>query len=108
MSSTPRPWIVERHDQEDGTINYEIWCQTAPHYHRVVTLNDYDNENARDDAALIAKVVNEYQELTTALRKLIEMVDAMGKHPRDGGGVFPADYGIVKANARAALEKAEA
>ncbi len=59
MGATPRPWVVERHDQDDGQINYEIWCQSAPTYHRVVTLNDYDNEAARDDAKLIVKSVNE-------------------------------------------------
>ena len=55
---TPRPWLVERHDCDDGTINYEIWCQAAPTYHRVVTLNDWDNEHAREDAALIVEAVN--------------------------------------------------
>jgi hypothetical protein len=49
---------VERHDQDDGQINYEIWCQDAPTYHRVVTLNDWDNENAREDAELIVRAVN--------------------------------------------------
>ena len=55
---TPGPWVVERHDQDDGTVNYEIWCHTAPTYHRVVTLIDHDNENAKADAELIARAVN--------------------------------------------------
>ena len=58
MSVTPGPWVVERHDQDDGTISYEIWCHIPLNYHRVVTLNDYDNENAKDDAELIVRAVN--------------------------------------------------
>lgn len=60
---TPRPWYVERHDQDDGSINYEIWsvftgADGTTDMHRIVTLNDEDNENARLDAALIVKAVN--------------------------------------------------
>lgn len=58
MATTPRPWVVERHDQDDGSISYEIWCQTRPYYHRVVTLNDWDNNHAREDADLIVRAVN--------------------------------------------------
>lgn len=59
MSATPGPWTVERHDQDDGTINYEIWAIDPPAiYHRVATINDYDNEHAKDDAELIARAVN--------------------------------------------------
>ncbi len=65
--STPRPWEVERHDQDDGTISYEIWCITAPTYHRIVTLNDDDNEAARADAALIVRSVNAHDALVAAL-----------------------------------------
>lgn len=57
MTTTAGPWIVERYDCEDGTINYEIWSH-RPSFHRVVTLSDYDNENAKDDAELIARAVN--------------------------------------------------
>lgn len=57
--ATPGPWTVERHDQDDGSINYEIWAINPPTvYHRIVTLNDWDNERAKDDADLIAKAVN--------------------------------------------------
>lgn len=59
MVATPLPWTVERHDQEDGTISYEIWSINPPTtYHRIVTLNDWDNENAREDAACIVDAVN--------------------------------------------------
>ena len=63
MAATTRPWTVERHDQDDGTINYEIWAvfrgaDGGTTMHRIATINDYDNENAKDDAAMIAKAVN--------------------------------------------------
>jgi hypothetical protein len=58
MSATPLPWTIERHDQEDGTISYEIWSVNPPTYHRIVTLNDWDNKNAREDAELIVRAVN--------------------------------------------------
>lgn len=60
---TPKPWYVERHDQDDGTINYEIWAvfqekDGGTNMHRICTINDDDNEHAREDAALIVKAVN--------------------------------------------------
>lgn len=59
MTATLGPWTIERHDQDDGTINYEIWAINPPQtYHRVVTLNDSDNENAKADAELIVRAVN--------------------------------------------------
>lgn len=83
-NATPRPWEVERHDQDDGSISCEIWCQTAPVYHRVVTLNDDDNEHARSDAALIVKAVNERDELIAALRdsrRSLAQIGAMCGNP---------------------------
>lgn len=61
--TTPRPWHVERHDQDDGTINYEIWAifksaDGGTDMHRIVTLNDDDNEHAKADADLIVRAVN--------------------------------------------------
>ena len=61
--ATPRPWLVERYDQDDGSINYEVWCQNAPHYHRVVTLNDDANEHALADTKLIVAAVNAHDAL---------------------------------------------
>ena len=71
--ATPRPWLVERHDQDDGSINYEIWCQESPTYTRICTISEnFDSNKAREDAALIVQAVNEREELLAALRELSE------------------------------------
>ena len=99
MSATPRPWTVERHDQDDGSINYEIWTNgwvLIATYHRVVTLSDADNERAREDAALIVRAVNAHDDLVAALKAAMDHI---------GNGYQPPDL-IEQANA--ALAKAEA
>jgi hypothetical protein len=54
------PWSVERHDDDDGSINYEIWDRKL--YERIVTLNDfYDSKNSRKYAKLIVEAVNFYK-----------------------------------------------
>ena len=107
MSATPRPWTVERHDQDDGSINYEIWTNgwvLTPAYHRVVTLSDADNERAREDAALIVRAVNAFEDLVEALRKIAEgdgclIISAQGAATK---------FQEVAIAAIAALAKAEA
>jgi hypothetical protein len=52
---TPGPWTVERHDDDDGSINYEIWNHSPEHYTRVVTVNDLnDDGNAKHNARLMS------------------------------------------------------
>lgn len=54
------PWQVERHDQDDGSISYEIWCNHPDCYGRITTINDrYDNEQAKLLAARIVTLHNE-------------------------------------------------
>jgi hypothetical protein len=99
--AAPRPWHLDpdpdAHDQfilsADGTMVADC-----------ALLNDVTVAEA--NTALIVKAINERDGLVAALRGLLDMVDAMARRPRDGGGVFPADYGIAKANARAVLAKA--
>lgn len=50
---------VERHDQEDGSISYEVWDYNSATYRRLFTVNDSDNKYAFGDANLIAKVLND-------------------------------------------------
>ncbi len=52
---TPGPWEVERHDQDDGSIEYEIWNHSAEHYTRIATVSDKnDDANARCNAHVMA------------------------------------------------------
>lgn len=47
-------YTVERHDQEDGSITYEVWSHHP--YYRICSINDrHDNASAKRDAEFIAK-----------------------------------------------------
>jgi hypothetical protein len=54
--ATLGPFVVERHDNDDGSIAYELW--TANLHHRVFRMRDDDNPNAKNDAELICKLLN--------------------------------------------------
>lgn len=67
--SKTHPYVVERHDWEDGSISYEIWDRRPDSYRRLCSLNEqndggtedkFDNElyTAKDDAELIARALN--------------------------------------------------
>lgn len=62
------PFVVERHDQDDGSIHYEIWDHRPDTYRRLCTVtedpvedceepND-DRGRAMRDADLIARALN--------------------------------------------------
>jgi hypothetical protein len=53
---TKGPFMVERHDNEDGSIAYEIW--TYDMNKRVASICDDDNPQAKADAELIVKLLN--------------------------------------------------
>lgn len=67
-----QPFVVERQDQEDGSIQYEIWDQRPDSYRRLATVSedyvDYDDEDfnaeppdrgqSMKDAELIARALN--------------------------------------------------
>lgn len=67
---SPRhPYVVERHDREDGSISYEIWDRRPNSYRRLCSLNeqtdgggvdDESNEffTAKEDAELICRALN--------------------------------------------------
>jgi hypothetical protein len=48
---------VERHDQEDGSITYEIWDERPESYRRLCSINEWNDGGAEDD---------EERELSTA------------------------------------------
>jgi len=63
------PYIVERHDQEDGSITYEIWDYRPDTYRRLCSLNEWNDggaeddeehelSTAKDDAELIVRALN--------------------------------------------------
>jgi hypothetical protein len=68
--SPSHPYVVERHDQEDGSITYEVWDERPETYRRLCSINEWydggdladDDETeistAKDDAELIARALN--------------------------------------------------
>lgn len=67
--SKTHPYVVERHDQDDGSITYEIWDRRPDSYRRLCSMNERDdgggeddngNEffTAKEDAELIARALN--------------------------------------------------
>lgn len=63
-----QPFVVERHDQEDGSIHYEIWDERQDSYRRLCTVCEDYNDDSEDgspergqsmkDANLIARALN--------------------------------------------------
>lgn len=68
--SKTHPYVVERHDQEDGSITYEIWDHRPDSYRRLCSLNEfYESESysdedcrprhtAKSDAEMIMRALN--------------------------------------------------
>jgi hypothetical protein len=66
--SPSHPYVVERHDQEDGAIHYEIWDHRPDTYRRLCTVTEdpvedceepnTDRGRAKRDAELIARALN--------------------------------------------------
>ena len=67
---TAGPYVVERHDQEDGSITFEIWDHRPETYRRLCSINemneslDWSDEQkrpphcAKSDAELIVSALN--------------------------------------------------
>lgn len=51
---------LERHDEEDGMINYEIWDYYPGSYRRVATVSETLTDTALADARLIVDALNAY------------------------------------------------
>lgn len=66
--SKTHPYIVERHDQEDGAIHYEILDYRPESYRRLCTVKEDDNDDSEDgspergqakkDADMIVRALN--------------------------------------------------
>lgn len=52
-------WVLERHDEDDGSISWEIWDHDPHNYRRVITFNDdpsNEGRNAKADAEFIVRL----------------------------------------------------
>jgi hypothetical protein len=68
--SQTHPYVVERHDQEDGSISYEIWDHRPESYRRLCSVSDSDDSEtysdeyrrpqhcAKSDAEMIVRALN--------------------------------------------------
>lgn len=66
--SKSHPYVVERHDQEDGSIHYEIWDYRPDSYRRLCNVNEHynveseyghrDRGQSKRDADLIVRALN--------------------------------------------------
>lgn len=68
--SPSHPYVVQRHDQSDGSITYEIWDTRPDTFRRLCSINDhYDSTSysdegerpancAKDDAEMIVRALN--------------------------------------------------
>lgn len=70
-ASARAPYVVERHDQEDGSIQYEIWDRRPDTYRRLCTIAEEDVEfdvdvedrgRAKRDADLICAALNRHSQ----------------------------------------------
>jgi hypothetical protein len=47
--SPTHPYVIERHDQEDGSITFEIWDYRPNTYRRLCSINEW-NDGGDEDA----------------------------------------------------------
>jgi hypothetical protein len=66
--SPSHPYVVERHDEEDGSITYEIWDYRPDTYRRLCSINEWDDGGDED---------REGRELSTAKKDAKMIVDAL-------------------------------
>jgi hypothetical protein len=50
-----QPYVIERHDQEDGSITYEVWDHRPDTYRRLCSLNEWNDGGNLDDDLDIEK-----------------------------------------------------
>lgn len=94
---TPGPWEVERHDQDDGSIEYEIWNHSPEHYTRIVTVSDEnDDANAKNNALLMAAA----PELYGAMQFILAFYEPGQRY------LDTEAWKVAEASARAAMRKA--
>ena len=98
-------YVVERHDDEEGAIQYEIWNHDPANYGALCILPDDQIDGAKAKAALIARAMNERADLLAALQEI--------EHGMANTGSFPGKWMTrirkpdVHRIASAAIAKAE-
>jgi hypothetical protein len=66
--SSSHPYVIERHDQEDGSITYEVWDRRPDSYRRLCSINEWNDGGCEDD---------EERNLSTAKQDAELIVDAL-------------------------------
>jgi hypothetical protein len=52
------PIVVERHDEDDGNLIYEVWDHGGPAYHMICSVSEVHCDNAKAEAEFIALSMN--------------------------------------------------
>jgi hypothetical protein len=52
------PIRVQRHEREDGAIDYELWDEGAGTFHQVCSVTEDTSDNAKAEADFIALAMN--------------------------------------------------
>jgi len=74
--ATPGPVVVHRRDGEDGSINYEVWTESAENYERHFTIYEaYDSKRGKHDAELYAAARNHLPSLLADLKRMREALE---------------------------------
>jgi hypothetical protein len=80
VSDIVKPFVLERHDDDDGSIDWEVWDHRPASYRRLLTLNDSpDNEgrNAKADAQRIVNALNRADIIEAQSKALAEAREAL-------------------------------
>lgn len=55
------PYVVQRHDDDDGSITYEVWDERPDSYRRLCSINEWNDSTratAKTDAEMIVRGLN--------------------------------------------------
>lgn len=81
--ATPGPWDVQRQDEDDGDIVWEVWNDKVLRVLKISGKWDSSNRRARPDAAFIAasrtdipKLIASHASLKAEVERLREALDA--------------------------------
>lgn len=99
---TPGPWAVR---VAGHRINVGQ-DRNGRYYNRVAEMATTATSNVAAEGLANAALIAAAPDLYEALQAMVTMQEQMARRPSGGGGVLPADYGIVRGKAHVALAKA--